>query len=123
MKKNAVKKSAGKVKASPEVRSALRAFILSHQKGYGKTEIGDLKIYLDAYHGFHPSGKDLEVLIDKEMKSIAVEMKARHMEEDLFSPPAGDRPVKLGSCFCPRCSRFKNYKKECPHCGHHEMTV
>jgi len=123
MKKDTVKKKAVKGNPYPEVRSVLRAFILSHQAGYGEAELEDLKIYLDAYHGLHPSGKDLELLIVKEKKSIAVEMKAMHMEEDLFSPPAGDRPVKLGSCFCPGCSRFKNYKKECPHCGHHEMTV
>jgi hypothetical protein len=50
-------------------------------------------------------------------------MKAMHMEEDLFSSPNTGRKIKLGSCFCPECGRFKNYKKECPHCGFHEMTV
>jgi hypothetical protein len=123
MKKGGVKKRVVNVQAPSEVRSALRAFVLAHQEGYDDQDLEDLRIYLDAYHKFRASKKDLGPLIEKERTSIAVEMKARHMEEDLFSPPAGDRPVKLGSCFCPTCSRFKNYKKECPHCGHHEMTV
>jgi hypothetical protein len=123
MKKGSGKKRSTRIDAPAEVRSALRAFVLAHREGREKQDLEDLRIYLDAYHQYRISTKELETLIEKERTSIAVEMKARHMEEDLFSPPVGDRPVKLGSCFCPRCSRFKNYKKECPHCGHHEMTV
>ncbi|MGA1848544.1 MAG: hypothetical protein ACMUHB_04305 [Thermoplasmatota archaeon] len=123
MNKRAAKKKALRIDAPQEVRSAIRAFVLAHRRDIEKQDLEDLRIYLDAYHKYRTSTKELETLVDKERTSIAVEMKARHMEEDLFSPPAGDRPVKLGSCFCPKCSRFKNYKKECPHCGHHEMTV
>lgn len=106
-----------------DIRSALRAFILSHKDGWGKDSLKDLKIYLQAYHGHKGSSKTIEKLLVEEMKSIGVEMKAMHIEEDLFSSTSGERKIKLGSCFCPDCGRFKNYKKECPQCGYHEMTV
>ena len=121
MAKKLVKKV--RSRAPQDVRSALRAFILAHKDGHGKVEARDLLIYLDAYHNYSLNLEDLEGLLQREKKSIGVEMKALHMEEDLFSTSNGERPVKLGSCFCPECGRFKNYMKECPHCGLHEMTV
>ncbi|MBN1391140.1 MAG: hypothetical protein JXA22_10915 [Candidatus Thermoplasmatota archaeon] len=108
---------------SMEVRSAIRAFLLAHRDGYTGTAVRDLILYINAYHKISLTPKDVEALIMKEMKGIAVEMKAMHMEEDLFSPSDTKRKINLGSCFCPVCSKFKNYKKECPHCGNHEMTV
>jgi hypothetical protein len=114
-----------RVTTSQDVRSAVRAFIISHRDGYDKEQIKDLRIYLQAYHDFKGSMKTIESLIIEEMKGIGVEMKAKHLEEDLFSTTNGERAVLLGSCFCPKCGRFKNFKKECPHpnCGYHEMTV
>jgi hypothetical protein len=119
-----IKKTPGpKPSASQDIRSALRAFIMSHKEGWEKESLKDLKIYLQAYHGFNKSTKTIETPLMDEMRSIGVEMKALHMEEDLFSTSGSERKIKLGSCFCPDCGRFKNYKKECPHCGFHEMTV
>ncbi|MGA1872271.1 MAG: hypothetical protein ACMUHY_01240 [Thermoplasmatota archaeon] len=106
-----------------EVRSAVRAFFLSHRDGHSDEDLKDLRMYIEAYHDMRFSSKQLEALIREEMTNIAVEMKAKHMEEELFAPNENEKRVYLGSCFCPRCSRFKNYKKECPHCEHHEMTV
>ncbi|MBN1540011.1 MAG: hypothetical protein JW939_07690 [Candidatus Thermoplasmatota archaeon] len=106
-----------------EVRSAIRAFMLAHQEKRSKSSIRDLILYIDAYHKIKLTPGDVEALMMKEMKSIAAEMKARHMEEDLFSASSTGRRIALGSCFCPVCSKFKNYKKECPHCGYHEMAV
>ena len=123
MSKKVKKVASSHQSPSQEVRSALRAFILSHKNGWEKDSLKDLKIYLQAYHGFNRSTKTIETLLMEEMRSIGVEMKAMHMEEDLFSSPNSERKIKLGSCFCPECSRFKNYKKECPHCGFHEITV
>ena len=123
MSKKVEKEKNSKVSTSQDIRSALRAFIMSHKEGWEKESLKDLKIYLQAYHGFNKSTKTIEALLMDEMRSIGVEMKAMHMEEDLFSSKNAERKIKLGSCFCPDCSRFKNYKKECPHCGFHEMTV
>lgn len=106
-----------------EVRSAIRAFMLAHREDSTKSSIRDLILYIDAYHKIKLTPKEVEALMMKEMKSVAAEMKARHMEEDLFSASGTERRIILGSCFCPVCSKFKNYKKECPHCGYHEMTV
>jgi hypothetical protein len=32
------------------------------------------------------------------------------------------RIYKFGSDYCPKCSRFKNYKKSCPYCDYVEYT-
>lgn len=29
--------------------------------------------------------------------------------------------LKFGSAQCPRCSNYKNYLRECPHCGYYEF--
>jgi hypothetical protein len=123
MSRKVKKPSNLKTSVSQDIRSALRAFIMAHKDGWEKESLKDLKIYLQAYHGYNKSIKTIEALLVDEMRSIGVEMKALHIEEDLFSSTKAERKIKLGSCFCPDCSRFKNYKKECPHCGFHEMTV
>jgi hypothetical protein len=33
------------------------------------------------------------------------------------------RKYRYGLEFCEKCGMFKNYDKECPYCGHHEMTI
>jgi hypothetical protein len=125
MVKRTTKEPRPRMTASQEIRSALRAFILAHREGWSDESLKDLKIYLQAYHSYRGSTKAIEALIMEEMKGIGVEMKAKHLEEELFSTNKSGKGILLGSCFCPRCGRFKNFKKECPHpnCGYHEMTV
>ena len=47
------------------------------------------------------------------------------IEALLFTPDGRMKPpsFRYGSAFCPRCGLFKNYEKECPHCGFHEMSI
>lgn len=123
MSKKVKKAKVSSPPVSQDIRSALRAFIMSHKEGWEEGSLKDLKIYLQAYHEFNKSLRTIDALLIEEMKLIGVEMKAKHIEEDLFSTQKNGRRIKLGSCFCPECSRFKNYKKECPHCGFLEMTV
>ncbi len=42
----------------------------------------------------------------------------------VFTPSGRLRPARYrhGSEFCPRCSRHKDFGKECPQCGHVEWT-
>ena len=123
MTKKTPKKQTARIKTSQETRSALRAFVLAHTERWDDGSLKDLKIYLQAYHDFKGSTKTIEVLLVEEMKSIGIEMKAKHMQQDLFSTNKNGDGIMLGSCFCPKCNGFKNFRKECPHCGFHEMTV
>ncbi|MDG6225418.1 MAG: hypothetical protein QCI82_07885 [Candidatus Thermoplasmatota archaeon] len=41
---------------------------------------------------------------------------------NVFSEEIPEPELRMGSSFCPRCRRFKNHQKECPFCGHHEVT-
>ena len=45
-------------------------------------------------------------------------------EAALFRPGQPLRPVRYrhGSSFCPACGLYKDYHKECPSCGHLELT-
>ena len=102
---------------------AVREFTFAHKGGHDKKDLELLQIYLKDLYGTRISIEGLHALVLQardEEKNKAV---ADEMESILFSP---DRPIpkfKLGSPFCQKCARFKNYKKECPFCGHHEMTV
>lgn len=42
---------------------------------------------------------------------------------DVFGRELPDPRFRMGSGFCPRCRRFKNFQKECPLCLHLEMTL
>jgi hypothetical protein len=45
------------------------------------------------------------------------------MKTRLFTKDKKFRKYRFGSDFCPNCSRFKNYEKECPFCSYHEMKL
>ncbi len=46
-------------------------------------------------------------------------------EAALFNADRTPRPVRYrhGSGFCPACWIYKDYRKECPSCGHLELTL
>ena len=95
--KKTPKKQSTRIPTSQEIRSALRAFILSHREGWDDGSLKDLKIYLQAYHDFKGSTKTIEALLVEEMKGIGVEMKAKHLEEALFSTSKDVGGILLGS--------------------------
>ena len=45
------------------------------------------------------------------------------LEGRLLSRSGKARKFRFGRAFCPSCSMFKDYEKECPYCGHHEVTL
>lgn len=103
---------------------AVRDFAAAHNRtGYDRKDLDALRIYLLDLFNTNVSAEGLHALVEQAKDEAKAKAVADDMESILFSP---DRPVprfKLGSAFCKRCERFKNYKKECPFCGHHEMTV
>ncbi len=45
------------------------------------------------------------------------------LKATLFTKDGKVRKYRNGSDFCEKCGMFKNYEKECPYCGHHEMKI
>ena len=124
------KKKARKSLPSPEMVEvsgpaalAVREFTYAHKEGHTKEDLELLQMYIKDLYNSNVPIEGLHALVEQaknEEKSKAV---ADEMESILFSR---DRPIpkfKLGAPFCQKCARFKNYKKECPFCGHLEMTV
>ena len=111
------------VEVSGSAALAIREFTFAHKDGHDRKDLEALQIYLKDLYGTRVTVEGLHALVlqaKEEAKNKAV---ADEMESILFST---DRPIpkfKLGAPFCQKCARFKNYKKECPFCGYHEMTV
>ena len=63
---------------------------------------------------------DIELIRLKRLQKLQLD----RIEALLFIRDGRIKPhdFRFGSAFCPRCGLFKNYEKECPHCGFHEMT-
>lgn len=103
-------------------RLIIRAFGLSHLKGYTQNDLEKLQAYLHDMAGVDLSIKDLEKWIVKEVKRTEVERQLRDIDRKLFAPDLDEEDIKLGSGFCPECGMFKRFRKECPWCGFLEMT-
>jgi hypothetical protein len=105
---------------SMELKADLRSFLIAHPDGYEEDDLNDLRIYIEAFYRMKLKKKELEALLIEEIKGIEGSKKALKMNRELLTP---QDKILLGSCFCPACKRFKSYRKECPQCGHLEMTV
>jgi len=69
---------------------------------------------------------DIKELRESVDRIKAEEEKIKHQQETIAKLFTQDKKVRLyrfGSSFCPKCSMFKNYEKECPYCKHLEMTI
>lgn len=62
--------------------------------------------------------KYIQIIMDEIQKS----KKKKKKKANLFTKNKKVRKYRFGSDFCPNCTRFKNYDKECPYCSYHEMT-
>jgi hypothetical protein len=45
------------------------------------------------------------------------------LKATLFTKDGKVRKYRDGLDFCEKCGMFKNYEKECPYCGHHEIKI
>ena len=52
---------------------------------------------------------------------IELSRRKSKIKTTLFTKDKKLRKYRFGSDFCPNCTRFKNYEKECPFCDFHEM--
>jgi hypothetical protein len=125
VKKRVRKKTSsnGHVEVSGPAAMAVREFTLAHRDGHDRKDLEALRIYIKDLYDADLPVEGLHALVEQAKVEIRSEAVASEMESILFSAERPSPKFKLGSPFCPKCTRFKNYKKECPFCGHHEMTL
>jgi len=123
MAKRRVKKTSGPDTLPRKAVMAVRSFALSHIDGHDERSLKLLQAYLQDNHHVNISLKDLDGRVSREKKGAKTETVLKEIDSILFSPTGKTTGLKLGSAFCTSCGMFKNYRKECPYCGHHEMTV
>ncbi|MGA1792833.1 MAG: hypothetical protein ACMUHM_02680 [Thermoplasmatota archaeon] len=120
MAKKVKKKPTRTISPSMDLKSDLRAFLVAHPDRIDEQALKDLTAYIEAYYKIKLGRDELEALLKEEKIGMEASRKAYDIEKTLFTSPDH---IYLGSCFCPACTRFKSYRKECPFCGHHEMTI
>lgn len=86
-----------------------------------KKKLRELHNYLKAI-GIDIDYEVLKLEIEHARTKIAHKKALQKAEAELFAR-GKVRKFRYGSAFCPHCGMFKNYEKECPYCGYHEMTL
>ena len=66
--------------------------------------------------------ENLKKYVEIVKHEIEKSRKNKKMKANLFTKDKRIRKYRFGSDFCPNCTRFKNYEKECPYCNFHEIT-
>ena len=123
MAKKKTKKSKSEVRPPDNIRKVIRSFAVAHVDGYSHSQLEILQAYIqDNFHLDYKEDK-LMKMIRHEESSLKKEPVLRNIDSILFSGEGGAPNFKLGSSFCEQCGMFKNYRKECPYCGYHEVTL
>lgn len=88
-------------------------------------ELDQLHGYLVARGSADVDRAELERAVIAHWNRLEHDVDLRRREAMLFSAEHAPRPVRYryGVAFCPACGMYKNHRKECPHCGHLELTV
>ncbi len=99
----------------------ISSYIKAHEKP--KAELDILKYHL-LTEGFDLDDATLEKLIEEHQRLQSFEKRDPFVKAALFADEKAPRRYRPGSAFCPNpaCKQFKNYEKECPHCGFHEIA-
>ncbi|MGA1821436.1 MAG: hypothetical protein ACMUIG_02795 [Thermoplasmatota archaeon] len=120
VKKEVSKKTLPKLPG--KVAKVIRSFAVSHNESYSNSELEMLHAYIHDYFDINMKMELLMDYIKKEQQSLKNEPVLRNVDSILFSGNGKPPAFKLGSAFCRDCGMYKNYRKECPYCGHHEVT-
>lgn len=102
------------------------SYVRTHRSGEQLRQgLGDLHAYL-LHEGFpRLPPEEVERLVMGHWSALENEARRVREEAGLLSPGHAPRPVRYrhGSAFCAACRTYKDYRKECPFCGHLEMTT
>jgi hypothetical protein len=86
------------------------------------TNLKELNNYIIETRGIDFGVENLSKYIDIIQHEIQSSKKKNKTKAKLFTKDKKVRKYRFGSDFCPYCTRFKNYEKECPYCHFHEIT-
>ena len=106
-----------------KVRKVIRSFAVAHLDGYSHSQLEILQAYIQDNMHINYQLETLMKMIKREESSLKKEPVLNNIDSILFSGEQGAPNFKLGSSFCEQCGMFKNYRKECPYCGFHEVTL
>ncbi len=109
----------------PTLGSAVTSYVIAHPGPEEREgELDSLRAYLRHKKMDVPKDR-LRGLVKREVRKLeSVEAWAEE-EIALFSKEERARPAnrRHGKPFCPKCGMFKDHSKECPYCGHLELTI
>lgn len=90
---------------------------------HGKRKILKLREYIKYKFNVDLDLAEIERGVMEYIKEIKNESRYYDNIAAIFTKDGDVPKYRLGAGFCPDCGMFKNYKKECPYCGHHEITL
>lgn len=111
------------MKASEQLENHLEGILVSYVLSQDDIEkhLKELKFYLTR-RGFKIEHEKLKDGVFDTKRAIEAKEKNNQLKALLFTKDDKLREYQFGSDFCPKCKMFKNYEKECPYCGHLELT-
>lgn len=114
----------GKGKAEREYFDIIMNYLHAGNTEMDKKKLSLLRKYL-LKKGINKTLKELRIDIEIFRAKMAQREDLDTWEAKLFTREGEKRPeqFRFGSAFCPKCGMYKNYEKECPYCGFHEMTL
>ena len=86
------------------------------------SHLKDLNNFILETRNINFGEKNLRKYVDIIKHEIQASIKKIKTKAKLFTKDKKVRKYRFGSDFCPNCTRFKNYEKECPYCNFHEIT-
>ncbi|MFW5952788.1 MAG: hypothetical protein ACOCSJ_01355 [Candidatus Natronoplasma sp.] len=102
------------------LRRAINSYILAQDDPAENLEL--LQKYLRKKGIGDVSTEVLKKEIKSQIKKRREKKKLEKIETRLFKKDDEEKKFRYGSAFCGNCSMYKDYQKECPYCGHLEIT-
>lgn len=109
-------------KKGRNLKKVINSYLLAHPDDPYE-DLDTLKEYLEKKNMGKISLKGLKDFIKNVRREQRKEKKLEEMEAKLFTRDGKPKEFKYGSSFCRNCGMYKDYEKECPYCGHLEMTI
>ena len=99
---------------------AINSYILAQDDPAENLEL--LQKYLRKKGIGDVSTEVLKKEIKSQIKKRRKKKKLEKVETKLFKKDDEEKKFRYGSAFCGKCDMYKDYQKECPYCGHLEIT-
>ncbi len=120
-----------KTKAAPTAKTGpldagVASAVMAHPEPQELNGVGaEFAAWANEAAGVEVSAQQAAGLLEARRAELEVEVERARRNARVFTARGTLRPARYrhGSEFCPRCARHKDYRKECPQCGHLEMTI